>query len=162
MRRFATLALTLATLASPLAAQSPPDLSGKWALDPKASEGPMMPSAMTLVITQDAKTMKMDNTSTMAMGEQKMESKSSLTFNLDGTPAKNTLSSMGQSLELVSNSKWDGATLVISTAADLGGGRNMTQTDHWSLTPDGKTLKLTRDVVVSGQTMAIKMSFVKQ
>ena len=49
MRRFATLALTLASLASPLAAQSHPDFSGKWTLDTKASEGPMLPVAMEYV-----------------------------------------------------------------------------------------------------------------
>ena len=157
MRRIATLAFAFASLASPLAAQSHPDFSGKWVLDTKASEGPMMPTAMTIVVTQDAKTLKVDNTS--SMGEQKTSS--SLTYSLDGTPAKNTLTNMGQSLELTSTSKWEGATLVVSTSADLGG-RALSQVDHWSFSPDQKTLLLTRDVNVSGQAMgAIKMVFVK-
>jgi len=160
MRRFATLALTLASLASPLAAQSHPDFTGKWTLDTKASEGPMMPIAMTVVVTQNAKTLKVENTSTMAMGEQKMEQKSTLTYNLDGTVAKNTLSSMGGSLDLASTSAWDDKTLVITTKADLPSGQ-LTQVDHWAMAPDGKSLKLTRDVSVAGQTMAIKMAFTK-
>ena len=160
MRRFATFALTLASLASPLAAQSHPDLSGKWTLDTKASEGPMMPVAMTVVVTQNAKTLKVENTSTMAMGEQKMEQKSTLTYNLDGSVAKNTLSSPGGSLELSSTSAWDGTTLVITTKADLPAGQ-LNQVDHWTMAPDGKSLKLTRDVAVAGQTMVIKQSFVK-
>jgi len=157
MRRIATLAFAFASLASPLAAQSHPDFSGKWVLDTKASEGPMMPTAMTIVVAQDAKTLKIDNTS--SMGEQKTTS--SLTYNLDGSQAKNTLTNMGQSLDLMSTSKWDGETLVVSTTADIQG-RPLTQTDHWSLAPDKKTLLLTRDVAVAGQTMAIKMSFVKE
>ena len=157
MRRIATLAFAFASLASPLAAQSHPDFSGKWVLDTKASEGPMMPTAMTIVVTQDAKTLKVDNTS--SIGEQKTTN--SLTYNLDGTPAKNTLSNMGQSVELTSTSKWEGPMLVVSTQADLGSGRMLSQTDHWSFSPDHKTLLLTRDVNVSGQTMAIKMTFVK-
>ena len=109
MRRFATLAFAFASLASPLAAQSHPDFSGKWVLDTKASEGPMMPTSMTIVVAQDAKTLKIDNTS--SMGDQKTTS--SLTYNLDGTQAKNTLSNMGQSLDLMSTSKWEGSTLVV-------------------------------------------------
>jgi len=161
MRRLATLALTLASLASPLAAQSHPDFSGKWTLDTKASEGPMMPVAMTVVVTQDTRTLKVDNTSTMMMGEQKMEQKSTLTYNLDGSVAKNTLSAMGASLELSSTSAWEGPTLVITTKGDLGQGQQMTQVDRWALGEDHKTLKLARDVAVAGQTMAIKMSFTK-
>src|SRR5437763_11715798 len=106
MRRFATLALTLASLASPLAAQSRPDFTGKWVLDTKASEGPMMPVAMTVVVMQNAKTLKVENTSTMAMGEQRMEQTSTLTYNLDGSVAKNTLTSQGGSLELQSTGAW--------------------------------------------------------
>ena len=160
MRRFATLALTLASLASPLAAQTHPDFSGKWVLDTKASEGPMMPLAMTVVVTQDASKLKVENNSTMAMGEQKMEQKSTLTYTLDGSVAKNTLTSMGGSLDLASTSAWSENTLVITTKADLPAGQ-LTQVDHWLLAPDGKSLKLTRDVSVAGQTMAIKMSFTK-
>ena len=160
MRRFATLALTLASLASPLAAQSHPDFSGKWTLDTKASEGPMLPVAMTVVVTQSAKTLKVENTSTMAMGEQKMEQKSTLTYNLDGTVAKNTLNSPAGSLDLASTSAWDEKTLVVTTKADLPAGQ-LNQVDHWTMSPDGKSLKLTRDVAVAGQTMAIKLAVTK-
>ena len=161
MRRFATLALTLGSLAMPLAAQSRPDFTGKWTLDPKGSEGTMLPTAMTVVVTQDAKTLKVENTATMAMGEQKMESKSTLTYNLDGSIAKNLLTTQGTSLELSSTGAWDGRTLVITTKADLPGGK-LNQIDHWTMAPDGKSLKLTRDVAVAGQQMpATKLSFIK-
>jgi len=161
MRRFATLALTLASFASPLAAQSHPDFSGKWALDTKASEGPMMPQAMVVVVTQDAKKLKVENTSTMAMGEQKMEQTSTLTYNLDGSVAKNTVSAMGGTLDLASTSAWDASTLVITTKVDLPNGQ-MTQVDHWAMAPDGKSLKMTRDLSVAGQSVAIKMVLLKQ
>jgi hypothetical protein len=161
MRRIATLAVTFASLASPLAAQSHTDFSGKWILDTKASEGPMMPSAMTVVVTQDTKTLKVDHTSTMAMGEQKMEQKASLTYNLDGSPAKNVATGAGGSVDLTSTSAWDGPTLVITTKAEVAG-NSMTQTDHWTLGPDGKTLKLMRDIAVGPQSMSVKMAFNKQ
>jgi len=160
MRRFATLALTLASFASPLAAQSRPDFTGKWTLDTKASEGAMMPVAMTVVVTQDTKTLKVENASTMAMGEQKMEQKSTLNFTLDGSVAKNVVNTQGGSLELSSTGAWDGNTLVITTKADFPGGQ-LNQVEHWTMAPDGKSLTLKRDVSVAGQTMAVKMSFNK-
>ena len=162
MRRFATIAFALASLTSPLAAQSHPDFSGKWALDTKASEGPMMPSAMTVVIAQDTKTLKVDNTATVSMGDHSMEQKSTMVYNLDGTEAKNRLANPQASLDLVSTASWTGSTLVVTTKGDLGPGRAMTQTDHWTLSADGKTLKLARDVVVGPQAIAIKMLFNKQ
>jgi len=161
MRRFATLALSLATFASPLAAQAHPDFSGKWALDTKASEGPMMPQAMTVVVTQDAKTLKVENTQTMAMGDQKMDQKSSMTYNLDGSVAKNTVSAMGSTLDLSSTSAWDASTLVITTKIDLPS-EQMTQVDHWSMAPDGKTLNMTRELSASGQSATVKMKLLKQ
>jgi hypothetical protein len=162
MRRFATLALVLASFASPLAAQSHPDFSGKWVLDTKASEGPMMPQAMTVVVTQDAKTLKVENTQTMAMGDQKMDQKSTLTYNLDGSVAKNTINPMaGTALEVASTTAWNVDTLVITTKVNLPSGE-MTQVDHWSKTPDGKSVTLIRDVSLGGQSVSIKMVLVKQ
>ena len=86
MRRFVSLAFAISALASPLAAQSHPDFSGKWVMDPKTAEGPMAPSAMTLTATQDAKTFKVETAATSQFGDQKATS----TVNLDGTPTKNT------------------------------------------------------------------------
>jgi len=162
MRRFATLALTIASLASPLAAQSHPNFAGTWALNPKASEGPMMPSSMIMVITQDAKAFKVDNTTTMAMGEQKMEQKSAMAYNLDGSTAKNTLSNMGQSLELTSKVSWDGPALLINTEGELAPGRALLQKDRWTLAPDGKTLTIAREGAASRQSFSVKLVFVKQ
>jgi hypothetical protein len=162
MRGIAPLVLFVVSLASPLEAQAHPDFSGKWTLDTKASEGPRLPVAMTMAITQDASVMKVDNASTVAFGEQKIDTKGSLTYTLDGSASKNVLTNMGQSLALTSTARWEGGTLVIITQGELGPGRTMTQTDHWSLGADKRTLSLSRDVAVSGQTVQYKMAFVKQ
>jgi hypothetical protein len=162
MRRIATLALTLVSLATPLAAQSHPDFSGTWALDTKTSEGPMMPSGMTVALTQDAKTLKVESTATMAMNDQKMEQKSSMVYSLDGSTAKNTLSNMGTSVDLMSTTAWEGPMLVVTTNGDLGGGRTMTQVDHWTMDADHKTLHLMRDISAGGQSVSLKMVFNKQ
>lgn len=157
MRRLVSLAFALSALASPLAAQSHPDFSGKWVLDPKSVEGPMAPTALTVTATQDAKTLKTENAASTQYGDQK----STLTVNLDGTPSKNTVDTPNGPIELVSIGSWDGATFVISTKADVGG-QQLQQTDRWSLDAGGKTLRVQRDIAFGGQSLAMKMVLAKQ
>ncbi|MEP6491192.1 MAG: hypothetical protein ABJF01_00850 [bacterium] len=157
MRRLVSIAFALTAFALPLAAQAHPDFSGKWVMDPKTAEGPMTPTAMTMNATQDTKTLKLE-TATTAMG---MEQKLTLTFNLDGTQSKNTANTPNGALELVSTSKWDGATLVVTTNVDLGG-QPLEQIDRYTLDADGKTLRTQRSVAVAGQNVQLKMNFAKQ
>jgi hypothetical protein len=158
MRRFVSVAFALAAMVSPLAAQSAhPDFSGKWSLDPKSVEGPMAGSQATMIVAQDAKTVKIDQTVTSPMGDQKAV----LVFNLDGTPSKNTVSAQGMSLELNSTAAWEGDALVVKTTADIQG-QALTQSERWTLSPDGKTINLQRDASAAGQTMSMKMAFIKQ
>jgi hypothetical protein len=157
MRRTVSLAFSLIALASPLAAQSHPDFSGKWVLDPKSVEGPMAPTGLTVTATQDAKTLKTESAATTQYGDQK----STLTVNLDGTPSKNTVDTPNGPIELSSTAKWDSAILVINTTASING-EQLQQTDHWSLDADGKTLRLQRDISFSGQSFSMKMVLAKQ
>ncbi len=159
MRRFALLAFALATMVSPLAAQSShADFSGKWTLDPRSAEGPLQGATATMLVIQDAKTLKMNQTMSSPMGG---EMKSALTFNLDGSPSTNTMSAQGMALELASTASWDGPTLVVKTTTELQG-QTMTQTERWSLSADGKALTVQRDASVGGQSMSMKMAFTKQ
>jgi hypothetical protein len=157
MRRLVSLAFAISALASPLAAQSHPDFSGKWVLDPKTAEGPMAPSAMTVVATQDAKTLKLETAATSQFGEQK----SAATVNLDGSPSKNNYETPNGPIELTSVGTWDGATFVITTKADISG-QSFSQTDSWSLDSAGKSAHVQRDLNFSGQTITMKLVFNKQ
>jgi hypothetical protein len=157
MRRFVPIAFALAALASPLAAQAAhPDFSGKWVMDPATAQGPMAPTAMTLDVTQDAKMIKMGIAVSSQMGDQKLDQN----VNLDGTPSKNAMNAGGMSLELVSTSAWDGATLVITTKADVQG-QSIEQVDRWTLDADGKTLNMARNASMAGQSMTVKLTFKK-
>jgi hypothetical protein len=121
MRR---LAITLSVLAAVafatgLSARAA-DFSGKWAPDADKNPAPMtgatggatgtrgngrgMSGPMT--ITMDAKTMKVER--------QIGNGTSTATYNLDGTDSKNA---MGRGGDRISNAKWDGAKLVITTKA---------------------------------------------
>jgi opacity protein-like surface antigen len=158
MRRFASLAVALATLASPLAAQAThPDFSGKWALDPKSIDSPMAPTSATMTVVQDAKTLKIDQSMSSQMGDQT----ASLTYNLDGSPSKNTVNAQGMAIELNSTANWEGNVLVIKTTADVQG-QPLVQSGRWSLDPDGKTMREQLDMSVAGQSMSMKMAFIKQ
>jgi hypothetical protein len=157
MRRFVSLALALAAVASPLAAQGAhPDFTGKWVLDPATSQGAMAPTAMTISVVQDAKTIKLESAASTTMGEQKANQ----TVNLDGTETTNTVAAQGMSLDLKSTSAWDGSALVITTKADVQG-QTLEQVDRYSLNADGKTLNMQRSASIAGQSMAVKLAFKK-
>jgi len=159
MRRLVSVAFALATLASPLAAQSHPDFSGKWALDPKSVEagGMPAPTSATMSVAQDAKTIKVETVASSPIGEQK----TSMTYNLDGTSAKNTIAGNGMSMELTSTAAWDGQTLNVTTNGDMGG-QALQFVEHWSLDDTGKVLRLQRDISAGGQSMSTKFAFNKQ
>jgi hypothetical protein len=157
MRRFASLAFVLAAAASPLAAQTAhPDFSGKWALDPKSLESPMPITSGTMVITQDAKTLKMDQSIDSQMGQQK----ATLSFNLDGSVSKNSVAAQGMTVDMSSTAAWDGSALVVKTTAEVQG-QTLSQTERWTIDPDGKTLRVQRDAAAAGQSMSMKMAFTK-
>jgi hypothetical protein len=157
MRRSVAILFALATLASPLAAQTHPDFSGKWVLDPKSVGGGMGPTSMTLDVTQDAKTVKVDAAATSQMGDQK----STTVINLDGSPSKNSVSGPAGNLELTSTGKWDGEKFIVSTKGDVQG-QQVSFTETWSLESGGKVLHLDREIMAGGQTFTLKLVFNKQ
>jgi hypothetical protein len=126
MRR---LAITLSVLAAVvfatgLSAQGK-DFSGKWAPDADKNPAPMTGStggatgtnrtggrgpSGPMTITMDAKTMKIERSNANGVTAQ--------SFNLDGSDSKNT---MGRGGDRISNAKWDGAKLVVTTKATQAG-----------------------------------------
>ncbi|MGH7618876.1 MAG: hypothetical protein ACREPM_16780 [Gemmatimonadaceae bacterium] len=157
MRRLASAFFALAVLAAPLAAQTHPDFTGKWVLDPKSLDANMSGISITLNVKQDSKALTVDSDASTPMGAQKTSS----VFNLDGSASKNTADTPGGSLTLTSTGTWDGSTFVIATNGEIQG-QALTQTEHWSLDADGKTLHLQRDVSAMGQNASFKMNFNKQ
>lgn len=157
MRRVVPVLLALASLAAPLAAQSHPDFSGKWALDTTMAQGPMAPASMTLVVTQDTKTVTIESAATTQMGEQK----GTTVINLDGTASKNTLTTPNGPLDLTSTAAWDGTTFVVTNSAQIQG-QPLQMTERWSIDPGGKMLRVERSVTVAGQNFDVNLKFIKQ
>lgn len=155
MRKLTALLLMLV---APVAARAQhPNFSGRWTYDAAQSgSGAGAPSAATMVITQSGNTLKNDQTVTSANGTET----ASVTFNLDGSPSKNTMNAQGMALDLSSIATWEGSTLVVTTTADIQGNQLKT-VDHWSLDASGKVLTMTTDVSVAGQSMSRKAVFNK-
>jgi hypothetical protein len=154
MRRLITMLLVAA---APLAAQSThPDFSGKWTLDPAKSGGQMMATSVTSTITQTDKAVKVEQKAETPMGPQS----ATLTYNLDGSPSKNSVTAQGGSIDLNSTAGWKGDTLTIATTAEVQG-MQLQQNDKWTLSDGGKTLTISSDISMAGQSMNRKQVFTK-
>ena len=122
MRRVATFLGTAAVvlMATSVYAQAP-DFSGTWTVDAEktaamnpnagaggAARGGGMGGRGSVVYKQDAKTLVITRT----MGENQMVT----TYNLDGSPSKNTGMARqgGEAPVVTSTAKWDGTKLVVT------------------------------------------------
>src|SRR6476469_3586038 len=118
MRRLAiaSVATAVVLFASGLSAQGK-DFSGKWAPDAEKNAAAMgagggggggnRGGGGAMTITQDAKTLTIER----MVGENTTKT----VYNLDGSDSKNMAGRAGQQTEQVSNAKWDGNKLVITT-----------------------------------------------
>ncbi len=120
-------------------AQSKPDFSGTWTLDPAKSEmgqgmgggggmGGGMMGPMTVTIKQTANELTIER----KMGDQAR----TMTYKLDGTESVNE----GMRGQVKSTAKWDGSNLVIKTTSQNQQGGTMESTEVRSLSADGKTM----------------------
>jgi hypothetical protein len=106
-------------LATSVFAQTP-NFAGKWTRDAEKTAA-MMPAGAPagggggrggggggdITITQDAKTLVISR----MQGENEVKT----TYNLDGSPSKNTMMGRGGQTEVTSTAKWDGSKLVITS-----------------------------------------------
>lgn len=130
LRFFAVIAMILA-VGFTAGAQEKPDFSGKWvAVDPQPAAGNAAGNAAgggrgpggrgrgfqpgfgpEFTVKQDATKL------TITRGGQS----SPLTYKLDGSESKNTMTREGQQIEQISTAKWEGSTLVIVTQVNFQG-----------------------------------------
>ena len=123
MRRVAATILGTAAvvmLTASVFAQAP-NFAGKWTREAEKTAAAAPAGAPTggggggrggggggdITITQDAKTLVISR----MQGENEVKT----TYNLDGSPSKNTMMGRGGQTEVTSTAKWDGAKLVITS-----------------------------------------------
>ena len=158
MRRLVALSFVLAAVSAvPAAAQTHPNFTGSWVLDPAKSVGPMIPQAMELDVSHTDKSLSITRHATGPRGPQT----TTLVYQLDGTTSKNTVGGNGMTVDLNSTTTWAGDTLVVKTTAPTMQG-GMQQTERWNLEPGGKQLTLNGDISISGQSATAKMVFTKK
>jgi hypothetical protein len=122
MRRVATMVgmAAVVMMTASIFAQTP-NFAGKWTRDAEKTAAAAPAGAPggggggggrggmgggDITITQDAKTLVISRT----MGETEVKT----TYNLDGSPSKNTMMGRGGQTEVTSTAKWDGAKLVVT------------------------------------------------
>ena len=138
-------------------AQSHPDFSGTWILDPSKSQAPVVPQSSQLVVSQSDKVLTIEQTAKSPAGDQVVK----LVYNTDGSLSTNsTTGPNGSRIDFKSTTSWDGPTLVITTTADFQGGFN--QVERWTVSEGGKRLVVNGDIAVSGQKATAKMVYAKK
>ena len=152
------LALALAGSAATASAQSAsaPNLSGTWVLQLDKSDfaGMQAPTSRTDVF--DHQEPKLTIKRTVSANGQ--ENSTTLIYGIDSKPYKNMV---GPS-EVTSTLHWEGSTLVsVSTVPNPQAG-DVTITDRYDLSQDGKTLTQKRTFSAQGQELTQTMLLVKQ
>lgn len=164
-RFFAVIAMTLA-VGFAAGAQDKPDFSGKWvAVDPQpappnnAAAGGGGPRGgggrgfqpgfgPEFTVKQDAKTL------TITRGGQAPV----LTYKLDGSESKNTMTRDGQQIDQISTAKWEGNTLVIVTQLTFQGN---TREQRRVLSIDGGNLVIDQTSPGRNGTTTAKVAYKK-
>ena len=137
-------------------AQTVPNLSGTWVLHRELSDlgglDALTPQSRTDMWDHQEPKLTIKRTTTSEAGE----TTATLVYVIDGQPHKN----MAGPTEITSKLHWDGATLVsLSTSPTPQG--EVTITDRYTLSEDGKTLTQERTFALGGQEGRQKLVLVK-
>ena len=138
-----------------LFAYAKPNFSGDWKLNTAKSDFGQFPapSSMTQKITHEDPSLKVSVKVATDQGNFDFDS----TYSTDG---KETTNTFGPS-EMKSVAKWDGDTLTIQTKGKFGD-NEVTITDKWQLSEDGKTTTVQRHFASSQGEMDQKIVLEKQ
>jgi hypothetical protein len=165
-RFFVVLAMTLA-LGFTAGAADKPDFSGKWvSAEPQPApadtagggsggggrRAPQPGFGPEFSVKQDAKTL------TITRVSQAGQAAPPLTYNLDGSESKNTMTRDGQQIEQISTAKWEGNTLVIVTQLTFQGN---TREQRRVLSLDGGKLVIEQTTPGRNGTTTVKVPYKK-
>lgn len=132
-------AALLAVAFGSLQAQAKPNFGGAWKLNVAKSDFGAMPApdSRNDKITYEDPVLTDSYTQSGQMGEMTAE----LKYSTDGKETTNSV----RGNEIKSTAKWEGDELAIESKAQFNGS-DVTFTDRWSLSADGKTLTISRHV----------------
>jgi len=131
MRCFAVAILTLLPAVQVATAQSNPDFSGAWNLNPTRSEiQNAVPGDPALKVEQSAASVTLSGSASVPS-----------LYPLDGRTEKRHV---GDS-DFTTTTKWEGAALLVNTV--VSGPQNYTLMERWTRSRDGNTLTIRRTIV---------------
>jgi len=150
--RAAGLAMLLGIISG---AQTEPNFSGEWKMDPVKSSFAPLPAPDSLVrkINHQGSRLKIVTT----QWGQQHEIITELSYTTDGKPCKNMI--RGQ--EVSGSAKWDGANLVIESRREVQG-MQIGQRETWTLSEDGQTLTIANRVQTPQGAFDITIVLAKQ
>ena len=142
MQRFLIAALSFATI---IAAQTPPDFSGTWKMDPTRSESahqdvPIGP--VSLVITQTAGEFRIETH--RSEPKSAVTSTEVLTFHFDG---KESINPGPSEVPIRVKAHWDGPRLVAETEREINGA-TVTTMQIFQLSPNRKEISIQKTLTV--------------
>ncbi|MBK5294611.1 MAG: hypothetical protein JJE04_23385 [Acidobacteriia bacterium] len=149
------IAMLLAYGLSVLAAVAKPNFSGDWKMDPAKSDfGPMpTPDLLTYKIKHEEPTVEMASQQKGAQGEYEANSK----YTTDGKECVNTI----RNTEIKSTVTWDGDSIKMVSKL-IFQGADLTLDDKWTLSEDGKTITVDRQISSPQGDLTMKTVLVKQ
>jgi hypothetical protein len=134
MKTILTILVVMMAVSMTGFAADKPNFSGEWTLDASKSEfGPMPPpSSMTRKVDHNDPNLTYTQS---VVGSPQGDQTTTMKYSTDGKETTNDM--MGNALKTVA--KWDGNALVINGKVDFGG-TEITLSDKWTLSEDGKVL----------------------
>ncbi len=140
MKTLLTILLVMTTIATMAVAADKPNFSGEWAVDNAKSEFGPMPPPQSMIRKVDHSEPAVSYTEATVGGPQG-DSTITMKCSTDGKETTNEM--MGNPVKVTA--KWDGDALVVSAKLDLQG-NEITLTDKWTLSADGKVLTDARHI----------------
>jgi hypothetical protein len=125
-----------------------PNFSGTWNIDVARSDFATLPLTKVYTLTIEHKEPHVN------VGRDLGEQQDSSAFRTDGVETKVDSDCCGV---MRTTGRWDGATMIRRLVSEA-----FTQVDHWTLSADGKTLTIARDVRQDGGDFKIRMVFAKK
>ena len=152
-RRLVVALLILGLAAIP--ALAAPNLSGTFKLNVSKSDFGQAPppNSMTRTVTHAEPKLKVVTRQSSDMGDSEFEAN----YTTDGKECTNVM----RGNPIKSTVKWDGDTLLVNSKSSYNG-NDITITDKWSLSADGKTLTILRHFASSMGEMDTKLVLEKQ
>jgi hypothetical protein len=138
------------------AAAQHPDFSGVWVLDAARSDSSSYtPKWATWAVVQQGDSIILDRESPGA-------GKQHAVYSLDGSRRTFTLRLVGSGTDAVSTVSWTGSAMVVHTSSHPGDA-DLAQVDTWTLSADGKELRIQREATYGGRSMGSPtLVFVRQ